>query len=243
MQGKRRLVPAGRMRHDERHRRVPAVWHSAGPVLPVGDVAQCEHGGTLTEARAIAAAYAPLYFPGTIERERSAAHHDGGGTGARRPGHGAEADQGFAHDRHRDRCRRPADGARHVMVMQSNAAFGIDGWQPQVRPDGTFTVSGLAARHLHAPRAADGTDRVMDLRLRWLPSRSPATTSRTCSSSATKPSTLTGRIIVDPAAASLVAADADDRAFPASSPACRCHLRRRLEWLTTTRSSSSRPRA
>jgi len=106
-------------------------------------------------------------------------------------------------------------GPAIVMVMQSSAAFGSMAGTTQVRPDGTFTVSGLApgtytlrtqrmGPPVDGPEIAMATvtvagDDITDVQL-----------------VATKPSTLTGRIIVDPAAASLLPRTLTIGAFPAS---------------------------
>jgi Carboxypeptidase regulatory-like domain len=106
-------------------------------------------------------------------------------------------------------------GPAIVMVMQSSAAFGLMAGTTQVRPDGTFTVSGLApgtytlrtqrmGPPTDGPEIAIATvtvagDDITDVQL-----------------VATKPSTLTGRIIVDPAAASLLPRTLTIGAFPAS---------------------------
>ena len=104
-----------------------------------------------------------------------------------------------------------------IMVMQTNLGFGAMAGNAQVRPDGTFTVSGLApgSYTLRAQRMgppADGLE--------------TATTTVTVSGDdisdvhlvAAKPSTLTGRIIVDPAMASLLPRSLMISAFPANFP-------------------------
>ena len=102
-----------------------------------------------------------------------------------------------------------------IMVMQSNLGFGSMMGGTQVRPDGTFTVSGLApgSYTLRAQRmgpSAEGPEIAM------------ATVTVTGDDIANvqlvaaKPSTLTGRVIVDPAAASSLPRPVMIRAFPAN---------------------------
>jgi hypothetical protein len=102
-----------------------------------------------------------------------------------------------------------------IMVMQSNAGFGSMTGGGQVRPDGTFTVGGLApgTYTLRAQRMAPSAD-----------GPEAAMTTITVTGDdltdvqlvAAKPSTLTGRIVVDPAAASSLPRPVMIRAFPAS---------------------------
>jgi protocatechuate 3,4-dioxygenase beta subunit len=160
-------------------------------------------------------AYAPLYFPGTMnaaEAQRitvSAAQQIDDLVMALKPIKASRV-SGMA----TGSDGKPLTPAM-IMVMQSSAAFGSMVGTTQVRPDGTFTVSGLApgtytlrtqrmGPPVDGPEIAMATvtvagDDITDVQL-----------------VATKPSTLTGRIIVDPAAASLLPRTLAIGAFPAS---------------------------
>jgi protocatechuate 3,4-dioxygenase beta subunit len=200
MQGMRRLVPAGRMvtTNDIGEFRLfgippgqyylSATWRNASMGNTVGSASD-------------RTAYAPLFFPGTLNVNE-----------ARRitMAAGQELDDLVM-------VLKPVKASRisgtvtgldgkpltpaMLMVMQSNTGFGFAGaGGAQVKPDGTFTVSGLApgTYNLRAQRmggpgegpeiaAADVTvngDDIADLRL-----------------VAARPSKLTGRIVVDPSAA------------------------------------------
>jgi Carboxypeptidase regulatory-like domain len=100
-----------------------------------------------------------------------------------------------------------------IMVMQSNAGFGSMTSGGQVRPDGTFTVGGLAP----------GTYTVRAQRMGpMVDAQEAATATITVTGEdladvqlvAAKPTTLTGRVIVDPAAASSLPRQLMIRAFP-----------------------------
>jgi hypothetical protein len=104
-----------------------------------------------------------------------------------------------------------------IMVMQSNVGFGSMAAGAQVRPDGTFTVGGLApgTYTLRAQRMGPmGTDGL-----------EAATATVTLTGDdiadvqlvAAKPSRLTGRVIVDPAAASALPRSLMIRAFASNS--------------------------
>jgi len=102
-----------------------------------------------------------------------------------------------------------------IMVMQTNAGFGSMMSGAQVRPDGTFTVGGLApgTYTLRAQRMTPMAD-----------GQEAATATVTVTGDdltnvvvvAAKPTTLTGRVIVDPAAASSLPRQLMIRAFPAN---------------------------
>jgi Carboxypeptidase regulatory-like domain len=102
-----------------------------------------------------------------------------------------------------------------IMVMQSNVGFGSMMSGAQVRPDGTFTVGGLAP----------GTYTLRAQRMGPVgPQADPEVASATITVTgddiadvqlvAAKASTLTGRIIVDPAASSMLPRQLMIRAFP-----------------------------
>jgi len=102
-----------------------------------------------------------------------------------------------------------------IMVMQTNVGFGSMMSGAQVRPDGTFTVGGLApgTYTLRAQRMTPMAD-----------GQEAATATVTVTGDdltnvvvvAAKPTTLTGRVIVDPAAASSLPRQLMIRAFPAN---------------------------
>jgi Carboxypeptidase regulatory-like domain len=102
-----------------------------------------------------------------------------------------------------------------IIVMQTNVGFGSMMSGAQVRPDGTFTVGGLApgTYTLRAQRMTPMAD-----------GQEAATATVTVTGDdltdvvvvAAKPTTLTGRIIVDPAAASSLPRQLMIRAFPAN---------------------------
>jgi hypothetical protein len=214
IQGQRRLFSSGRsvMTNDIGEFRLfgippgqyylSATWRRSGGFNP-------------NESPSDRSAYVPLYFPGTMNANEAQRITVSAGQqlddlvmvlkpikASRVSGTATGVDG------------RPM-GPAIVMVMQSSAAFGSMAGTTQVRPDGTFTVSGLApgtytlrtqrmGPPVDGPEIAMATvtvagDDITDVQL-----------------VATKPSTLTGRIIVDPAAASLLPRTLTVGAFPAS---------------------------
>lgn len=160
-------------------------------------------------------AYAPLYFPGTVNAAEAQRITISAGQQiddlvmvlkpikASRVSGTATGSDG-----------KPLTPAM-ILVMQTSMGFGAMAGNAQVRPDGTFTVSGLApgSYTLRAQRMGPPAD-------------GPETATATITVNgddiadvhlvAAKPSTLTGRIIVDPAAASLLPPSLVISAFPAN---------------------------
>jgi hypothetical protein len=216
VQGQRRLFPAGRngITNDIGEFRlfgVPpgqyylsATWRNTSGFNP-----------NLNPSPSERTAYAPIYFPGTMNASEAQRITVSAGQeiddlvmvlkpikAARVSGTATGSDG------------KPLTPAM-IMVMRSNVGFGGMIGGGQVRPDGTFTVSGLApdTYTLRAQRmgpSADGPETAM------------ATITVTGDDIAdvhlvaAKPSTLTGRIVVDPAAASSLPRSITIRAFPAS---------------------------
>ena len=90
---------------DQRHRRVPAVRHSARPVLPDRDVALHEPDEQRGQDRVRADVFSRHRQPGA-----GAAHHARRRPGAERHRHGAEADARDPRERDRRHVGRPPDG-------------------------------------------------------------------------------------------------------------------------------------
>ena len=88
--------------------------------------------------------YAPTYFPGTAEHGRSAEGHDRPRPDGQRHQHGADADAHRADHRHRRRFQgRPMMGM--VMAMpRGDSMMMMFGPPGQIKPDGTFSIGGLA---------------------------------------------------------------------------------------------------
>ena len=214
VQGQRRLFPAGRsvMTNDIGEFRLfgippgqyylSATWRNTSGFNPNGSPSE-------------RTAYVPIYFPGTIsatEAQRitvSAGQQIDDLVMVLKPIKASRVSGTVTGS-----DGKPLTPAM-IMVMQSNVGFGSMMGGGQVRPDGTFTVSGLApgTYTLRAQRMgplAEGPETAM------------ATVTVTGDDIAdvqlvaAKPSTLTGRIVVDPAAASSLPRPLMIRAFPAA---------------------------
>jgi len=222
IQGQRRLFPAGRnaMTNDIGEFRLfgippgqyylSATWRNTSGFNPNGSPSE-------------RTAYAPIYFPGTMtasEAQRITVS----------PGQQIDDLVMVLKPIKASKVTGTAIGAdgkplvpAMIMVMQSNVGFGSMMGGGQVRPDGTFTVGGLApgTYTLRAQRVGPGGPQVA------LEVASAAITVTGDDIAdvqlvAFKASTLTGRIIVDPAAASLLPRTLMIRAFsadPAGIPA------------------------
>lgn len=215
VQGQRRLFPAGRSvtTNDIGEFRLfgippgqyylSATWRNMGGFNPNASPSE-------------RTAYAPIYFPGTMNASEAQRLTVSAGQqiddlvmvlkpikASRVSGTAVSSDG------------KPLTPAM-IMVMQSNVGFGSMMGGAQVRPDGTFAVSGLApgTYTLRAQRmgpAAEGPE--------------TATATVTVAGEdiadvqlvAVKPSTLTGRIMVDPASASSLPRSLIIRAFPANA--------------------------
>lgn len=217
IQGQRRLVPAGRMTttNDIGEFRLfgispgqyylTATWRNQNMSNPNGSPSD-------------RTAYAPLYFPGTVnpnEAQRiilAVGQELGNLVMVLNPIKAIRVTGTVT-----DVDGKPLTPAM-IMVSQSNSGFGFSmAGGAQVRPDGTFVVNGLApgSYTLRAQRMGPATDGpetamvnitltgedVVDVHL-----------------AAAKPSRLTGRIIVDPAALSSLPATLMIGAVPASFP-------------------------
>jgi hypothetical protein len=214
IQGQRRLFPAGRnvTTNDIGEFRLfgippgqyylSATWRNIGGFNPNGSPSE-------------RTAYVPIYFPGTMNASEAQRITVSAGQQiddlvmvlkpikASRVSGTATGTDG-----------KPLTPAM-IMVMQSNVGFGSMTGGAQVRPDGTFTVNGLApgTYTLRAQRMGPMAD-------------GPETASTTVTVTgddladvqlvAAKASTLTGRIIVDPAAASALPRSIMIRAFAAN---------------------------
>ena len=180
---------------DERHRRVPAVRRLARSVLPRGDVARAQPDERHRRQDGVRADV----LSGHGQSGAGTAHHAGCRRGKGRHRHGAPADSRHERQRHRDRVRRQADDGRghRDVVERIRLQHGR-----ATAPSGPTARSGSTASRLANTRCAPRrlAPRVTGKR-RQRRLRRPATTSRTCSSSGAKPSSATGRIVVDPAAA------------------------------------------
>jgi Carboxypeptidase regulatory-like domain len=214
IQGQRRLFPAGRnvTTNDIGEFRLfgippgqyylSATWRNIGGFNPNGSPSE-------------RTAYVPIYFPGTMNASEAQRITVSAGQQiddlvmvlkpikASRVSGTATGTDG-----------KPLTPAM-IMVMQSNVGFGSMMGGAQVRPDGTFTVNGLApgTYTLRAQRMGPTAEG---------PETAAATVTVTGDDLAdvhlvaAKPSTLTGRVIVDPAAASALPRSIMLRAFAAS---------------------------
>jgi hypothetical protein len=219
-QGQRRLLPAGRSvaTNDIGEFRLfgippgqyylSATWRNTNGFNP-------NPNPNLNPSPSERTAYAPLYFPGTMNAAEAQRFTVSAGQQiddlvmvlkpikASRVSGTAIGSDG-----------KPLTPAM-IMVMQSSIGFGSMAGTSQVRPDGTFTVSGLApgSYTLRAQRMGPLTDG---------PETATATITVTGDDIAdvqlvaAKPSTLTGRIVVEPAAASSLPRSLMITAFPAS---------------------------
>ena len=214
VQGQRRLFPAGRpvMTNDVGEFRLfgippgqyylSATWRNTNGFNPNGSPSE-------------RTAYAPIYYPGTITANEAQRLTISAGQqiddlvmvlkpikASRISGTAIGSDG------------KPLTPAM-IMVMQSNVGFGSMSSNAQVRPDGTFTVGGLAP----------GTYTVRAQRMGpMVDGQEAATATVTVTGDditdlhlvAAKPTMLTGRVIVDSTAASSLPRQLMIRAFPAN---------------------------
>jgi Carboxypeptidase regulatory-like domain len=212
VQGQRRLFPTGRpvMTNDVGEFRLfgippgqyylSATWRNTNGFNPNGSPSE-------------RTAYAPIYYPGTIAANEAQRLTVSAGQqidnlvmvlkpikASRISGTAIGSDG------------KPLTPAM-IMVMQSNVGFGSMTSGGQVRPDGTFTVGGLAP----------GTYTVRAQRMGpMVDGQEAATATVTVTGEdladvhlvAAKPTTLSGRVIVDSAAASSLPRQLMIRAFP-----------------------------
>ena len=240
IQGQRRLFPAGRSvsTNDIGEFRLfgippgqsylSATWRNTSGINPNGSPSE-------------RTAYAPLYYPGTMTASEAQRLTVSAGQQiddlvivlkpikASRVSGTAIGSDG-----------KPLTPAM-IMVMQSNIGFGSMMAGAQVRPDGTFTVNGLAP----------GTYTLRAQRMGPTPDGQEAATATVTVTGddladvqlvAAKPITMTGRVLVEPAASPSLPPQLMIRAFPVISPAWVRHRRRRAS-LATSRSQSKRRRA